>query len=388
MNGGAGRHPARDAVIVGGGPAGALAATLLARQGWGVLLADARSPGSPKTCGHCLNPRGAAVVRAAGLGDVLSSTAAGRLRTLRIHRPRRRPMEALLDHAGAGWLTPRRDFDDSLLLCARNAGVEIRRPASARLESATETGATVLVRTEEGAERIIASLVVGADGLNSAVARSAGLARQRKPGRQYGFSLTVGHSCARASEESVVDMFVLNDGYLGLVRQRDGLAHAAGLVDRRASRDARPRAFLRRAAAQFPALEELRDACDAASLTAAGPMPCRPRAVAAGPIALVGDAAGYQEPFTGEGMTWALESAALLGRAAATVSPGRWTDAAADRYARHWRREIGARQRLCAFVSMALERPALLDALGVAAGLRQVIPALAVRFVTRRRSPA
>ncbi len=120
-------------------------------------------------------------------------------------------------------------------------------------------------------------------------------------------------------------------------------------------------AFVRSVAARFGPLRTLgldrldREGCD--RLTAAGPIPCRPADVAAPNVALVGDAAGYQEPFSGEGMSWALAAAAALDGVAANAAPGRWEPGHAACYRRMWSGAVGRRQRACRLLSWLLERP-------------------------------
>ena len=100
---------------------------------------------------------------------------------------------------------------------------------------------------------------------------------------------------------------------------------------------------------------------------AAGPIPCCPHRVASARVALVGDAAGYLEPFSGEGMSWAVESAAILAGVAADGARGRWDATYGRRYERAWRGRIRRRQRLCRLLAMTLDRPRLTGALHGAA---------------------
>jgi flavin-dependent dehydrogenase len=159
-------------------------------------------------------------------------------------------------------------------------------------------------------------------------------------------------------------MMVMPDGYLGVVRQADGVTHCAGLVALHAGAQSRePMDFARRGLRQLG--DSLRIGIDDADsqgisrFEATGPMPWRPSSVANAKVALVGDAAGYIEPFTGEGMGWALQSASLLLRTLSEQSAGCWTRDLADLYQRDWNRCIGARQRACRAVAMALARPRL-----------------------------
>ena len=99
-------------------------------------------------------------------------------------------------------------------------------------------------------------------------------------------------------------------------------------------------------------------------------------------VALVGDAAGYEQPFTGEGMTWAIESAMLL--ASIMASAEQWNDATAARYAqahasmfamRRWRLRTIARIGEHASRSRWLERTLRI------AGRVPLIPGMIVRSV-------
>jgi flavin-dependent dehydrogenase len=90
-------------------------------------------------------------------------------------------------------------------------------------------------------------------------------------------------------------------------------------------------------------------------------MPWQPRrcTIAHGQTALVGDAAGYVEPFTGEGMSWAIQCADVLAGVLADVAPGTWAGALARRYIRAWKHQVGRRQRVCRLLACALARPRL-----------------------------
>lgn len=157
-------------------------------------------------------------------------------------------------------------------------------------------------------------------------------------------------------------MFLLGCGYIGAVMQADGHVHLAALVKAADRASASPAEVLTIAASSHPAFAQLlRDTSISEMLgraIAAGPMPWRTRAIASGRIALVGDAAGYVEPFTGEGMTWAIESAGMLARSI-ECSGGAWNRDAADMYARMWNARIAGAQRMCRWISAGLERPML-----------------------------
>jgi flavin-dependent dehydrogenase len=302
-----------------------------------------------------------------------------------------------------GWLTPRHALDQAFIDAAVEAGVTVIQPAQAHCSPRGASDGTIAVRCGSRRDSITlqARLVIGADGLRSAVAQSMGLARDKRRGvsrfgGKYGFSFAFRPRNRAAIDVGIIHMFVDRKGYLGVVSERD-IMHAAGLVqgtgpissrwwssgnDEPPARD--PFVFCRRMASTHPALAELglaelkRD--DVQRFVAAGPMPW-PQPHIAGPnVALVGDAAGYVEPFTGEGMAWAIESAAALGEVIEALPPGEWTAAAANRYQQLWRTRIGARQRGCERVAAVLERPRLA---GLAARAAAWHPALARRVVDR-----
>lgn len=395
-----------DAIVIGGGPAGSVSALLLARQRWRVALIECGPRHRNKCCGHCLNPRIQPLLKQMGLWERVEAVSAGRTRALRVHVGERRGFAAATlggDGTVPGWLTPRFALDQTLLDAAAEAGVTVIQPAQAHCSPPSTGDGTTAVRFGGRRDSITlqARLVIGADGLRSAVARSMGLARdeQRRASRsggKYGFSFAFQPRDRAAIEIGIISMFVNRQGYLGVVREGDKI-HVAGLVQCAASRSSRwrshgsderaardPFVFCRRMASAHPSLAELGLAelkrGDVQRFVAAGPMPWPQPCVAGPSVALVGDAAGYVEPFTGEGMSWAFESAAALGEVTAALRPGEWTAEAVNCYQQLWRTRIGARQRRCEHVAAVLERPRLA---GLAARAAAWAPALARRVVDR-----
>lgn len=372
-------------IVVGGGPAGATAALLLARAGERVELLERRSDGTGKCCGGCLAPRAIPILRRLGLEALVRRIAAGATRSWRLHDPRGR---VLLDESlgeREGLVVERAALDAALRAEAISAGARLRRGVS--IEQAVH-------------ER--PALLIGADGVGSGVARCFGLAngagqspsgaRRRESGapraRSLGASWTVdaGRANGRGAPEGVISIHLARGGYIGVVGAGERVL-VASLHDRNDSGPpVRPMDAVRAWIRENDSLAWID--LERAPMLATGPLPWRPSEISRGPrdalpgVALVGDAAGYEEPFTGEGMAWAFESAELLARC--VLASGNWSDAAAREYAEAHHRQFALRRmRLRAIVRVGRavsSRPAL-GALLRAAGVLPLVSGSFVRSV-------
>ncbi|WP_433045234.1 NAD(P)/FAD-dependent oxidoreductase [Dactylosporangium sp. CS-033363] len=294
--------------MVGSRPAGAATALLLARAGLRVLAVDrARFP-SDTLSTHQVQPPGVALLRRWGLLEPLLAAGAPMVRTARFAHP-----AAVLDGAYPGpdgVLSPRRTVFDALLVdAARAAGAEVWEGfavSALRWTGGRVTGIDGAFK-RGGARSVAASLVVGADGKHSTVARLAGAreyrARPAMTAAFYGYVEGLGLTGG--------EVYPGRDRLTSLWPTNDGLAVAFLSVPRERFAEVRERGFLasfgdRLAGARLAAHEPVRATVD---LPNAFRVPYGPG------WALAGDAGLVMDPITGQGIGNALRDADALAAA-------------------------------------------------------------------------
>jgi 2-polyprenyl-6-methoxyphenol hydroxylase-like FAD-dependent oxidoreductase len=155
--------------------------------------------------------------------------------------------------------------------------------------------------------------------------------------------------------EQTIFMAVGRRGYVGLVRVEDGRLNVAAAFEGdflRGHGRAGSAAAALLAEAGFPAVAAL----DAADWLGTVPLTRRTRPLAAERVFWLGDAAGYVEPFTGEGMGWALTAAHAVTPLALRAIEG-WDPAQPRAWSALHRRLVGRRQRLCRGLAFLLRHP-------------------------------
>jgi geranylgeranyl reductase family protein len=307
----------RDVVVVGGGPAGAAVALLLRRRGHDVLLVDeARFP-RDKICGEGVSPEAWRLLDLLGAASAVRALAPWPLRGMTLVSPDGTAFRG--DYAArTGFAVRRCRLDHALLTCARRAGVEVREHTAARrLILAAGRVEGVVVEGEAGVEVVRARLVIGADGRRSLVARTLGLLREHRRLRKFAVR---GYWRGVTGLEERGEMHVGGGGYCGIAPQSADGANVTFVLDRRemAAAGGDLEGFYREALRRrWPRVwERLEQAELTEAPRAIGPLALQARRVTFPGGALVGDSAGFYDPFTGEGVTLALRSAELAAAAA------------------------------------------------------------------------
>lgn len=355
-----------DVIVVGGGPAGSATAVLLAARGLSVTLLDrARFP-RDKPCSEFMSPAATEALQRIGVLRDLEREPSARPAALRISTHAGHSLVGRFSAAPvAPWradgLALRRDrLDARLLAAAADTGVRVCEGwtfDSVVREDAAVAG--VVAHNASGARREFrAPVTVGADGLRSLVARCmGGVTRGRR--RRIAF---VAHLSGVADvQPGHAEMHVFDGAYAGLNPIGDGLVNAALVVPARRAKLARGGAdeFLLDMLRQLPALElRLRRAQIVRRTLVTGPFAQRARTTIDDGIALVGDAAEFHDPFTGDGIHMALRGAELLAPVVAcTLASGDVSARALAPYARARRRAFTGKRLVERLLALGIAHP-------------------------------
>src|SRR5215212_6150838 len=363
-----------DVLIVGGGPAGATAARTLALAGARVQVLDrARFPRS-KPCGGAVSMR--ALLRFPYLRDALQRIPTKRLSRLYLEAPSGDGI-TITSHEPAALMVRRVEFDALLLDLAREAGADVIE--GVEVSRARESREGVRIGARDGRE-FDAPLVIAADGVNSVVARRLGI----NAGWQAAcvaidmMEETPGETLRSVDPDTlwVAYGYGGSEGYAYVFPKADHVNVGIGYVLEwfRAHVDEAPYDLQRRFVGELQQRGVLEGSSSRSHFTpflipVGGPL----KKTSTKRILLAGDAAGFVNGITAEGIYYAMVSGHLAARSAAAGTT--------DGYEQSWRAEIGAELRDAVLVQRhLLTIPERIDALVGAARRAPAVADLLIRY--------
>ncbi len=294
-----------DVAVVGSGPAGCSAAYCLAAAGADVVVIEKERLPRYKTCG------GGLVIRARRLLPIDVSAAVERECMAAEISDLQSDVRVVVERAGPLIsMTMRQRLDYLLLSAAREAGAELRDGCTVR--GVEETGDRVELATSGGT--VSARFVVAADGALSPTARAAGWKDDRRLIPALESEVSVGaKTFERLSRTARFDFGVVPNGYAWVFPKRDHLS--VGVLS------------TRRGAVRLPAhLERYYELLGIDSIEreerhgSVIPFSSRKGDLARGRVMVAGDAAGFADPVTGEGISFAIRSGQTAGRVLAEAN--------------------------------------------------------------------
>ncbi|WP_254510257.1 NAD(P)/FAD-dependent oxidoreductase [Anatilimnocola floriformis] len=353
-----------DVVVIGAGPAGTFSARQLALAGKRVLLLEKSSFPREKVCGGCVSWKATRLLQQQGLepwSEQLKHGTADRLRLIAGGQSTCIPMAPVS-------IVSRATFDEYLVNAAVTAGAAFLCQTSAVIGERQAASRTIECREpQHGSFEIASKLVVAADGLShSSLSRLHNLPDKVADVSHIGIGAIIHEDEAWLNEAGlapgIVQMAVGRQGYVGLARSTAGQLHVAAavapaLLAQESALNAVVANILTESG-QLTWAERSRVTWCAANWSGTPRLSHRMHCVAADGVFVVGDSAGYVEPFTGEGIYWALQSAANLSSLLATA--GTWSNGQAElEWQERHRKFLRTKTKTARLVTTLLRMPRL-----------------------------
>lgn len=345
-----------DILVIGGGPSGAWSAMLLAERGFEVTIWDRAVFPRDKACGEFLNP---GAVRILNSHNALDGLPGMPICGARIFDRKGTSFDGSYHpDDGMGFSMRRTILDNRILDLARSAGATVVEGASYQRHRWNSGTVVVSGRSTDGPLEARCRILVGADGVHSAVARTMGVVR---PSRRHQRVAFVSHFSGIAGLEQRIEMHAGKRGCVGIGPGPGGLANVTVVV--RPSDAKRVGADLISYIESYPVLRNRFDGADwEGSTLRTGTFGHAVSHAIADGVMLVGDSAQFVDPFTGEGLYFALRGAELAAEVAAiSLGEGSTSMAALAPYERQRRAAFKARYSLCDIIQRFLGAPAVLS---------------------------
>jgi geranylgeranyl reductase family protein len=379
-----------DLIVVGAGPAGATAALTLARAGVRVLMVERHALPRQKPCGGGISTR--VLTRFPWLSESLPHIPAHAVSSLYLEGPSGEIVR-MQSNGPAVILIRRIEFDNMLAQLAIRAGAELLAPAA--IAQARQDADAVTLRTRDGRE-LRAPMVIAADGVNSVIARRLGM-NPGWPAARLALDMMeeTPVSALRAIEPDTLSVFYGYGGahgYAYIFPKREHVNVGIGYVLPyfQARVDLTPYDLQRQFVGDLRARglmagESQRRHFTPFLIPIGGPL----KRTAEGRVLLAGDAGGFVNGFSAEGIYYAMVTGDLAARAVLAARRDGVCDPAAARrrYVRLWKHEIGPELRDSVLIQKYLfPNPARMDRVVRGAKTRPEFPRVLVDYASGRLS--
>jgi menaquinone-9 beta-reductase len=369
-----------DVLVVGAGPAGSLAAWSLASRGVRVMLVDRDPFPRHKLCGDTLNPGAVALLKSLSLGES-PVEAALPLAGMLVTGPHAR-VEARYGGGITGRAIERRTFDEWLLARAMAAGaqfedrVTVRHPiADSASHDPCVRGVKATLHASRREIEIAARLTLAADGRSSPIARALGLAWHPAAPRRWAFGT---YASGVTGTRDVGEMHVRGGKYIGVAPLSSDLCNVCVVTGRPASGRA-PLEIVKSELQADPELKERFARARFEAVAVLGPLAVRAKACGVDGLLLAGDAAGFVDPMTGDGLHLAMKGGLLAADELFAALQSGDNKSAVHRLESARARAIGQKIQFNRVLRRLVETPA---AVGAASWAARVVPS-AVRWAVR-----